>query len=70
MMCDGPHGLRKQEGEGGRLAETWPFWQEDNPSYLNFPGEDGIVTYAEGIYAGYRCYGKKKMPVQFPFGVA
>ena len=52
----------------GHLAETWPIRLEDNPSYLNFPGEDGVVTYAEGIFVGYRYYDKKKMPVNFPFG--
>jgi beta-glucosidase len=52
----------------GHLAETWPLRLEDNPSYLNFPGEDGIVTYAEGIYVGYRYYDKKKIAVNFPFG--
>lgn len=50
------------------MAETWPIRLQDNPSYLNFPGEDGIVTYAEGIFVGYRYYDKKEMPVLFPFG--
>lgn len=27
-----------------------------------------MVTYAEGIFVGYRYYDKKKMPVNFPFG--
>ena len=52
----------------GHLAETWPVRLEDNPSFLNFPGEDGTVTYAEGIYVGYRYYDKKKLAVNFPFG--
>lgn len=52
----------------GKLAETWPLRVEDNPSYLNFPGENGIVKYHEGIYIGYRYYDKKKMDVCFPFG--
>ena len=52
----------------GKLAETWPLRLEDNPSYLNFPGEDGVVEYREGIYIGYRYYDKKKMDVRFPFG--
>ncbi|MBQ6174440.1 MAG: glycoside hydrolase family 3 C-terminal domain-containing protein [Clostridia bacterium] len=53
---------------GGHLAETWPIRLQDNPSYLNFPGEEGIVTYAEGNYVGYRYYDKKEMPVNFCFG--
>ncbi len=52
----------------GHLAETWPVRLQDNPSYLNFPGEEGIVTYAEGIFVGYRYYDKKEMPVNFCFG--
>ena len=53
---------------GGHLAETWPLRLQDNPSYLNFPGEEGVVTYAEGIFVGYRYYDKKEMPVNFCFG--
>lgn len=52
----------------GHLAETFPIKLEDNPSYLSFPGEGDSVTYAEGIYVGYRYYQKKKMNVLFPFG--
>ncbi|MCR5576984.1 MAG: glycoside hydrolase family 3 C-terminal domain-containing protein [Oscillospiraceae bacterium] len=52
----------------GHLPETWPLRLEDNPSYLNFPGEDGIVTYAEGVFVGYRYYDKKRLAVRFPFG--
>ena len=52
----------------GRLAETWPVKLEDNPSFLNFPGEDGIMEYNEKIYIGYRYYDKKAMEVLFPFG--
>ena len=52
----------------GRLAETWPLKLEDNPSFLNFTGEDGIVEYNEKIYIGYRYYDKKAMEVLFPFG--
>lgn len=52
----------------GKLAETWPAKLSDNPSYLNFPGENGRVEYREGIYIGYRYYDKKEMEVNFPFG--
>ena len=52
----------------GHLPETWPLRLQDNPSYLNFPGEDGVVTYAEGVFVGYRYYDKKEMAVAFPFG--
>lgn len=52
----------------GRLAETFPVQLEDNPSYLNFPGETDIVEYREGIFIGYRYYDKKNQKVLFPFG--
>ena len=52
----------------GHLAETWPLRLEDNPSYLNFPGDEYAVDYAEGIWVGYRYYDKKQMEVRFPFG--
>lgn len=52
----------------GRLAETFPMRLEDNPSYLNFPGDGLDVDYAEGVYVGYRYYDKKKMPVRWAFG--
>lgn len=52
----------------GKLAETFPVKLEDNPSYLNFPGDGKRVEYREGIYIGYRYYDKKRMEVLFPFG--
>lgn len=52
----------------GRLAETFPRKLEDNPSYLNFPGMQKQVHYAEGIFVGYRYYDARKMDVLFPFG--
>lgn len=52
----------------GKLAESFPFKLEDNPSYLNFPGNGFDANYAEGIFVGYRYYDKKKMEVAFPFG--
>lgn len=52
----------------GKLAETFPIKLSDNPSYLNFPGENGVVEYHEGVFVGYRYYDKKEMEVLFPFG--
>ncbi|MCD8395848.1 MAG: glycoside hydrolase family 3 C-terminal domain-containing protein [Lachnospiraceae bacterium] len=51
----------------GKLAETFPYRLEDNPSYLTF-GDPKEVDYTEGIYVGYRYYDAKNMPVAFPFG--
>ncbi len=52
----------------GKLAETFPIRLEDNPSYLNYPGDGDVCSYAEDIYIGYRFYEKKNMAVRFPFG--
>ncbi|MBQ4556126.1 MAG: glycoside hydrolase family 3 C-terminal domain-containing protein [Clostridia bacterium] len=52
----------------GKLAETHPVRFEDNPAYLNFPGDGDECFYGEDIYVGYRYYDKKKMDVLFPFG--
>jgi beta-glucosidase len=52
----------------GKLAETYPLCLKDTPSYLNFPGENGIVRYGEGLFIGYRYYDTKDVPVLFPFG--
>lgn len=34
----------------GKLAETFPLHLEDNPSYLNFPGNREKVCYQEGVF--------------------
>ncbi len=52
----------------GKLAETFPQKLEDTPAYLNFPGENAVTEYREGIFVGYRYYDKKRMDVLFPFG--
>ena len=41
---------------------------EDNPTYINYPGENGKVHYGEGIFVGYRYYEKKDIAPLFPFG--
>jgi beta-glucosidase len=52
----------------GKLAETYPVKLADTPAYLNFPGENGVVRYGEGLFIGYRYYDSKEVPTQFPFG--
>lgn len=52
----------------GRLAETFPLRLQDCSSYLNFPGDEHVVHYGEGIYVGYRGYDKADQQVAFPFG--
>jgi beta-glucosidase len=52
----------------GRLAETIPLRLQDNPSFLNFPGELGVVRYGEGVFVGYRGYDARGQEVSYPFG--
>ncbi len=52
----------------GRLPTTFPLRLEHNPSYGNFPGENGEVRYGEGLLVGYRWYDTRLLPVRFPFG--
>jgi beta-glucosidase len=52
----------------GKLPQTFPVRLEDNPTYVNYPGENGQVRYGEGLFVGYRYYDKKKITPLFPFG--
>ncbi|HBY08991.1 MAG TPA: glycosyl hydrolase [Chloroflexi bacterium] len=52
----------------GKLPTTFPVRLQDNPAYLNYPGENGHVHYGEGLFVGYRYYEYKDVPPLFPFG--
>jgi beta-glucosidase len=52
----------------GKLPITFPVRLQDNPAYINYPGENGHVRYGEGIFVGYRYYDKKELEPLFPFG--
>ena len=56
------------ENPSGKLPTTFPVRLEDNPAYINYPGENGKVRYGEGIFVGYRYYDKKNIAPLFPFG--
>ncbi|WP_420641605.1 glycoside hydrolase family 3 C-terminal domain-containing protein [Candidatus Leptofilum sp.] len=51
-----------------KLPTTFPKRLQDNPAYINYPGENGRVHYGEGIFVGYRYYDKKEIEPLFPFG--
>jgi beta-glucosidase len=53
---------------GGRLPTTMPLRLEHNPSFGNFPGENGSVRYGESLLVGYRWYDTRSLAVRFPFG--
>lgn len=52
----------------GRLSLSFPFWNIDNPAYLNFKTSNGRVLYGEDIFIGYRYYERLQKKVAFPFG--
>ncbi len=52
----------------GKLPLSYPARIEDSPSFGNFPGSNGKVDYAEGIFVGYRWYDSKGIKPLFPFG--
>lgn len=53
---------------GGKLPTTFPVKWEDCPAYGNYPGGNGKVAYAEGVFVGYRYFDTKNIDVLFPFG--
>lgn len=52
----------------GRLAETIPVRVDQFPAQLNFPGENGVVRYGEGLFIGYRGLDALGAHPSFPFG--
>src|SRR5262249_25180755 len=52
----------------GKLPQTFPVRLEDNPAFINYPGDNGHVRYGEGIYVGYRYYDKRRLAPLSPFG--
>ena len=58
---------------GGRLPQTFPACLEDDPVHpehpdRQYPGEDGHVSYDEGLYIGYRHVDRAGLMPLFPFG--
>jgi beta-glucosidase len=52
----------------GKLPMTIAKEETDYSDHANFPGKDGQVTYAEGIFVGYRHFDKNHIAPAFPFG--
>lgn len=56
----------------GRLPQTFPKALADNSAITGdpsiYPGRDGHVRYAEGIFVGYRHHDTREIEPLFPFG--
>ena len=52
----------------GKLAQTIPMNINDDPSMINWPGEEGHVDYGEGVFVGYRYYDTYDKAVDYTFG--
>lgn len=52
----------------GKLPATFLRRWEDSPAYDHFPGQNGTVDYAEGIFVGYRHFDRAGIEPRFPFG--
>jgi beta-glucosidase len=56
----------------GKLPATFPKRLQDSPAHTfgpgGFPGTNGTVTYAEGLWVGYRWFDAKDIEPLFPFG--
>ncbi|MBB3649571.1 beta-glucosidase [Rhizobium sp. BK619] len=57
---------------GGRLPQTFPKALTDNSAITGdpavYPGKDGHVRYAEGVFVGYRHHDTHAVEPLFPFG--
>ena len=56
------------DNPSGRLAETYPVRQGDEPCADVYADSPLKSDYAEGIFVGYKYYNALNVPVKYPFG--
>ena len=52
----------------GKLPTTFPRRLADTPAFTAYPGENGRVRYAEGVFWGHRWYDAREIEPAFCFG--
>ncbi|TGB08552.1 glycoside hydrolase family 3 N-terminal domain-containing protein [Streptomyces sp. MZ04] len=65
--------LTGRANPSGKATVTWPKKDTDHPTLdpahpERYYGVDGVVTYSEGIFTGYRGFDKADIDPLFPFG--
>jgi len=53
---------------GGRMPTTVPARYEHHPALLNYPGENGVVRYGEGLFVGHRWFDARGIEPAVPLG--
>jgi beta-glucosidase len=64
------HVLLGDANPGGKLPMSWWSREEDDPTFNSYylaPGTEDL-KYSEGVFVGYRAYGKTGNKPEFPFG--
>ncbi|HJO22667.1 MAG: glycoside hydrolase family 3 C-terminal domain-containing protein [Myxococcota bacterium] len=53
---------------GGRMPTSVPVRYEHHPALLNYPGENSVVRYGEGLFMGHRWYDVRGIDPAVAFG--
>jgi beta-glucosidase len=52
----------------GRLPLTFPVKWQDCSAYGSYKHQDSLSVYSDGVFVGYRRFGKHNIKPLFPFG--